>query len=862
MNMSGSKILKLKQSKEITQILFDSRLQLYDLLLVLRIESLKSSVNVSQINIVCDQIMKRNPADVVNILNDSYPKSPQSSMNLNQFLVEIRKCFNDYNYLFILGILTPKDSIFKYFRTQFEDFYGLCYNYTCLKIQKQFKISQFDSELLKQLLDHYILICDDFKLKLRTNYKDILQMKTENLMSELIQQGLLILNDQLFQKFCHIPIEQLIHSKIIENNKLTSNKFQSFINENILVQNDLGDYIVLFKNACEQYVLFYNQIIELTVFGDLVSYVGWQTHWETVIKFVKSHIIGDSYQPFDLLCVMGGPKTGKTMSMYMTAVFMSYFVNIIRPQKEDHLFSQNITKIIQIDAKDYIAFSLVDKLCKIYDKVRIYIPQSQSNISLVTKLIQQKNIALILSQIEDMFIGAKNYFVVTWDEIQALYYVNDEKISLQDKYALGQFYKNVMVSLNSPCQHLMSSSISVGLLSILKAVPVNGRSICRCGQAIITSVRDSLQSLKLVTFLRNLDLESQNKQLELGCQALKNNKLSRTCANLVQIFKTYDLGESDLLDRNAKQLFNIKIIIAQKWIEQAELPNTAINQEVFQLINGSSIYPGELLIKLCYTRKEEGKVIFVLIDNSLKNAIQLKYQQQLIFTDDSVINQIIILAQLMQDCGTLITKIKIIYQKAGKVDSVQQLVSDVNNDWKQFIIEQYTDILKQGQEHDLIQLEEIQYKSQKIKDFIFQFYSYSKNHQYWQIQENCVQYLKDEIKLWNGMTREEQQCTAYSYWFNNGCGIFQTLRINFCHEGFAYIFNTTKSIIQVFGDQIYYFTKKLYFRLNCEHSVYSLVSDNEEYADQSILVQDQVNQVQFSTINQEKIIQTYYDIKE
>ncbi|CAL6009782.1 Hypothetical_protein [Hexamita inflata] len=441
----------------------------------------------------------------------------------------------------------------------------------------------------------------------------------------------------------------------------------------------------LFSKACLKYSQLYDNILIIN-FADsneniTLYYVGWQIHWETVIDFVQSHILSDSYQPFDLLCSLGDPRSGKTSSMELSAIFMSFFVHMIRPQCKNDFFCQNFTKIIRIDCLQFVTYELIGKLERIYELILLSIPQTQQQILTFQSHVKLKNVPAILGSIQDMFVKAKCYFVVNWDEAQTLNYVQDQSdtknitnISKKDQIALGQFYKNVMICINSPCQHLMAASLSVALLSILSAIPVNGRGIMRCNQAIVTSFQDDDSMLLCVNNLVHRKEKERQTILQCAKAVLLLKQMTYTCANLDQIISRLDkckgLTENqiqEIIYNTAVQIKRNKTLIAQEWLDQ--ICNMAdSNMEIFEYIAGTTRVPGDLLIKLCIRSiNENGQIQFKLRDQSVLTAMQESLQ---LMRSKTAYNCI-----LLQDCGNQLQQSN--FKNMAEVQSV----------WDQFTIQ-------------------------------------------------------------------------------------------------------------------------------------------------------------------------------
>ncbi|CAL6106507.1 Hypothetical_protein [Hexamita inflata] len=94
---------------------------------------------------------------------------------------------------------------------------------------------------------------------------------------------------------------------------------------------------------------FDSRSISLMVGNEVIPFIDWRVHWNTVTDFVKCHLQGHAYQSLDVLWILGGPKSGKTATMYLVSMFMTYFVRYLRPQCYQLVFCKSITRIISLD---------------------------------------------------------------------------------------------------------------------------------------------------------------------------------------------------------------------------------------------------------------------------------------------------------------------------------------------------------------------------------------------------------------------------------------------------------------------------------------------------------------------------------
>ncbi|CAL5996665.1 Hypothetical_protein [Hexamita inflata] len=657
--------VKIAAMEIISQLIMNgNQLQLEDLLIALKIELFNNSRDKRKIKSIFQAIKMKNPVEIIAFLNTQYNdvKSPTQCTTMDEFLAQLQQLFAQHVFLNLKQILNQ--NIF----ANTTNFKYLC-DLSLEQLQQYVPI--LEALALFEAFEYYQAVSVPFQIIMQTDYQDISTFKNmDDLLKELAVKVSFNPGELFRNQLNSLSISELFDQQIIMQNRLYQDpelskmQQQDFVNLQYMSachQNEID----VFAQACMKYSSFYNNVL---VFGnDEQHYVGWQKHWETVIDFVQTHALHDSYQPFDLLCVTGDPKSGKTASMEISAVFMSFFVSMIRPQNQHYLFCQKLTKIIQIDCSQYIAYGLNIKLQIIFNKIRHYIPQTGVQIQQLNDFVAKNDIPGILSVIQIMFENAKCYFVVTWDEVQTLNYVKDPNsgvitnISDGDKFVIGCFYKGVMISLSTPCQHLMSASLSVALLSILETIPVNGKSIMRCQQAIITSFQDSDAALLCVRSLIFRSEEDKRCILLLAKDVLTQNQLPITCASLDQVIKQFtqiEYEEDAIIAEFKCTAASIKIVkqqIAQEWVDQTMKYMNNCNKQIFDFVLGTIRIPGDLLIKLCSrTLLKNGLVQYQLRGQSVLLAMQVAYTNQKLRDNIHITD---INCNILQDCGNRVKKI-------------------------------------------------------------------------------------------------------------------------------------------------------------------------------------------------------------
>ncbi|CAL6069746.1 Hypothetical_protein [Hexamita inflata] len=395
-----------------------------------------------------------------------------------------------------------------------------------LPIEELFTMIQGKSKMFSQNINKvftfYKEISKEFTINVINIYTDLRKCtSTDQLISLLDIKNLMGNLDLQFLKDIKIPI------KIDQESQ--SSKYQEFFR--------------IYQN----YLNLYNNVLQIdckTCQTD--HYVGWKVHWDLVLDFVKSHIQHQSFQVLDVLLILGGPKSGKSLTMYLVAVFLLKFVKLIRPQHSKFYFCKDIAKIIQIDCRDISQQQPLQKLQILYLQIAAHIHQTEQQ----KQQAKRVDIATISSMIQQMFQEAKCCYIITWDDIEYLFQNTD----FYSYKLIGNFIKLIMVCDNSPCQHIVAGSSSVALLSILSDIPVNGNSLLRCQHAIVTKFQASDFELSILfdqIFDETNEL-SKAKITEIIKQVLQQYELSQNCAD-------FERSKAELLP-----------LVAQKRCENAE----------------------------------------------------------------------------------------------------------------------------------------------------------------------------------------------------------------------------------------------------------------------------------------------------
>ncbi|CAL6022255.1 Hypothetical_protein [Hexamita inflata] len=792
------------------------------LLIALELEANNNSRNKNLIIKICDVLKNINAKEVITYLNYKYEsiQSPEDSMDAQQFLVQLKQNVHQKHHNNISKLLSNNLKFM-----QCTDFENIC-KYSIEQLALQFDFNFIDARFLQQFLNYHGSISRKFNLKIFSKYEDILKLTVLQLINQLRKNQLFNISDETAKQFQRLQINQLVDPQKLAQHRISFKgldqvkPLQDFAVTEYL-PDVLRQYSDRFKLAVYDYETLYNSALNFT--SDFhkqgVQYVGWQTHWDTIIEFVKSHILGTSYQSLDVLCALGGPKSGKTASMYISAVFLLVFVNIIRPQTQSEYFCQKRPKIIEINCLD-LKGSLIYKLKQVYTQL-----SNSINLSSNLKKIQNSNDILdVMAAIEDAFKNANNYFLVLWDEIQVLYQeILESKVS--EELLLNQFIKGIFIVNNTPCQHIIAGSLSEALISILNAVPVNGCGLLRCRHAILTSETDTENQLKCVEKLMLRDRFTRVDQinvLKITKEVLESHNLQITCANLDQITKNINFESNNSIDiltaqfkEEVTKLIAQKNKIVKEWLNWAarSLSRIQINKHISDLILGTLEYPGDILEKLCIKTLENQTPIYKLKDNSLKMAIGEIFNKIKITDENTMLAYSSI---IIQDAGNLIVKIN---EELKYSSNQNSKLKPINDFWYSSIIkvanqstsqqnscnlkfqqDLYHNCEKQSQQYVLDKLSQQllkKYKSNQSQLSDTEQKQFSINVQ--EIIKDIArkQQLLDQYSLVKISENEYYQRKSKEQWLNNGSEIVQKLRNLFSHNNYDFKLKIMKRLINI-----------------------------------------------------------------
>ncbi|CAL5986744.1 Hypothetical_protein [Hexamita inflata] len=313
-NIQSSKQFKPTVNEIVAlKIDFGTNIKLADLLLALLVEVQYSSRDPARIELICNKIKMKNPEEIVTFLNNQTNElqAPECCETLEQLLQQIFLIVKESIYLQLKEILKLDGFVLYMKRTNNQKIKYLC-NMTITEImQIDTSVSEQSAEFLQSYLIYYQAISIKSTIKLTSNYQDISALTTTKELITLLKD-----QENLSQQFIDFLLEQslddlidknilLQNRLVINHHKISSEKLSSdpknFIklynfNYNILVK--FNEDISNLVNICQRYSQRYDSILilgdEMNIKNDM-HYIGWQKHWEIVIEFVESHILGHSY---------------------------------------------------------------------------------------------------------------------------------------------------------------------------------------------------------------------------------------------------------------------------------------------------------------------------------------------------------------------------------------------------------------------------------------------------------------------------------------------------------------------------------------------------------------------------------------
>ncbi|CAL6074820.1 P-loop_containing nucleoside triphosphate hydrolase [Hexamita inflata] len=544
--------------------------------------------------------------------------------------------------------------------------------------------------------------------------------------------------------------------------------------------------ITTFKRYCKYYHDLQQNAIQIVLKDQLTdNYIGWQAHWESIIKFVSSHIQRRAYQAFDVLLILGGPKSGKSLTMYLVAVFMLSFVGILRHQNSKPFFCQDIVKIIRLDCRQAAYLSLIVKLKWIYEEISQYIFQTDQQ---KIEVKHEQSLSCVILFVQRLFQKAKCYYIITWDEIQCMF----ENLSQKEQQTMGKLLKIVMICDSTPCQHIAAGSLSVALLAILKEVPVNGNNFLRCQHAVNTAFQASDLELQLLIDLRYKDQNQNNRKALLETLKLVlKQELSQSCADLDQILKELEFQDitKQILKNKVDKLKQDKFEIALPWVQKSILNLTPFHLSIFELIVGTKIQPHDMLLKLCI---EDQQGIFKFRDNNLLRALNTEIENQQVDYEKSILeNQQLLDILSIINCGNIISK----YNKHGQHNLPQiQLL------WSQLIEQNKSKDLQEQLQIEQIQLMFSYYAELNRRNHKLNIMEKDYNNNSVEIKAliASIETYKNNIK--NEMNNHNFKNESQSVWLN-GCTMIEIFRNCFSHFEFKMQKNTLEELKKVISGQ-------------------------------------------------------------
>ncbi|CAL5976028.1 Hypothetical_protein [Hexamita inflata] len=111
----------------------DTSIDLFDLLVALKLEVAQRPRNNDNINIICQLMKSKNPVEVVKIIQNSYPLQPSKISSITVFLEQLQKCLRPTEIVIIKQLLEPNKD--------FSNFTSL-FSLSVSEIQYTFKIQE------------------------------------------------------------------------------------------------------------------------------------------------------------------------------------------------------------------------------------------------------------------------------------------------------------------------------------------------------------------------------------------------------------------------------------------------------------------------------------------------------------------------------------------------------------------------------------------------------------------------------------------------------------------------------------------------------------------------------------------------
>ncbi|CAL6024296.1 Hypothetical_protein [Hexamita inflata] len=833
-----------------------SKFDFISLLTALELEANKNSCNKDLIIKICDALKNIHAKEVIEYLNSKYNtvQSPEACIDMKSFLVQLKQNVHTKHHNNISKLLSNNLKFM-----QCTDFKTIC-QYSIEELIIKFDFNFIDARFLQQFLNYHGSITQKFKLQIFSNYEDISKLTTSQLINQLRINFLFNISDETAKQFQSLQINLLINRQKLAQHRISfkgldeEKPLQDFVVTEHL-PDVLKQYSEQFQLAVYDYETLYNSTLIFTsdCKKEIIQYVGWQTHWNIIIEFVKSHILGRSYQPFDVLCALGGPKSGKTASTYISAVFMLVFVHLIRHQSQSECFCQEQPKIVQINCFG-MKGSLINKL----KQVSVQLSNSMHSSQLL-KIQNSDDIIDVMTAIENAFKNANNYFLVLWDEIQVLYQdILEAKVGeLSEEQLLNQFLKGIFIVTNTPCQHIIAGSLSEVLISILNAVPVNGCGLLRCSHAIITSDADKDNQLKCVKMLMLRDQFTRTDQinmLRITKQVLEFHSQQITCANMDQITKNICFESNSSIDiltaqfkDETKKLVSQKNKIVKEWLNWAAKSQSTsqINKHINDLIMGTQQYPGDILEKLCVKTLENQIPSYKLKDNSLKITICEIYKQIKI-TDESTM--LAYSSIIIQDAGNLIAKIN----DEDASSNQNSKFKPINDFWYQSIIKVANQCTSQQNGCNIKFQQDLYYNCEKLSQQYFinnlallllekqqsnqcqlsdnQRKQLNRNIQEIKMDITGKQHALDKFSRVNINDSEHYKSKSKEQWLNNGSKIVYMLKCLFSYNDYDFKLNIMKSLASIVSSPnilMQDFINDLYSRvLNVYNEVFTVTTNN------------------------------------
>ncbi|CAL6018957.1 Hypothetical_protein [Hexamita inflata] len=393
----------------------DVKLLIFTLKIIVA-NSAKDTSLLEDISRLLEILKQMNPIDLIEELYQNQPTPLAIITNMEQFLNLMTNYFSG----------TPFDNLDQILRLN-QSFcnFNQINEYSIDDIQKIFNFNFCDAKNFKYYLQFYQNISSQSQAFIKRAYLKINALDTPSIIREI--NNIFPINLQLQKKLSQLTCHELnnLEQSDLTIKGLTSEESIYFCQIRLQYNNLYQKVLSVYENASNQYY----------------QYIGWETHWEAVIDFVRSHLLHESKKQYDILYILGSSQSGKSSIIAISAAFILPFICMTHQQLNKKQFCQNVTKIVHIDFKPYSEFSLINKIKQIY---YIFSKQIEYNELLTSEVKLSNEIEAVVNSIYNMFSNTKCYYAIIWDNCQVL----NNNLTSSQKIFVSNFFKNL---ISSPC---------------------------------------------------------------------------------------------------------------------------------------------------------------------------------------------------------------------------------------------------------------------------------------------------------------------------------------------------------------------------------------------------------------------------